>query len=125
MVFDKEKESTSTFNMSVATLQRIDNILQGMTTYNIQGNAVYLQRYLMQLYNELRPFLNEAEKKEGDAFFYKIKTCTRGSDPQHFMIAAGSWDLFQNSEWWMREKLKDKKLLMAVSDSPDSAISQM
>jgi len=69
-----EEFGDSTFNMSLQTLKRIDNLLVNYHNYKMmgfyKGNPLYKTfiTILDSCYDEVRPNLTDAEKKIGDAY---------------------------------------------------------
>jgi len=110
-------EEKSTFNMSLATLERIDMILKDLKHYGIIKNIPLIIRNLQYLYKEIRPFLNPDERKqsekEWDSLLINLDN-NRGSILR----------MIDNYENDLREQLLKKGLLMATPDDPHMAIQQ-
>lgn len=123
---DKETQSSATFSMSVATLVRIDNLLQGLIESWLNGNVLYIQRILFNLYKELHPFLDKNDKKIGDRKLFNIReSIGYDNNNQTFNIVSGLSAELNDFDFWIRDKLHEKGLLMAKADNPEFAISQM
>lgn len=58
------EQSQSTFNMSLATLERINQILIVISTYAVNHNWLGMKNNLLELYKEVRPFLYNDKKNE-------------------------------------------------------------
>ena len=121
---DKEKESSVSFNMSLATLARIDTILIDLN--DSQTKPIFLIPRLEQLYKELYPFLNNAERKEGFEFLRKIDQSIVNIDTTRKKIQYKNtlFDVKDMFEYWLRDHLHKKGLLMAKSDDPATAITE-
>lgn len=122
---DREISSFQTFSMSVATLERIDNILTELHSNWIMGNVLLIQRLLFSLYKELHPFLNDKEKRIGDKKIIEI-TDNMGFDEatNSFMYSSGISINLNGLDFWLRDKLHEKGLLISKPDVPDFAIAQ-
>lgn len=119
----------STFNMSLQTLKRIDDLLKAYHQYKrmefYKGNPLYTDILGIQqsLYTEVRAQLKEDEKDTGDAyrFILKEKYPIRVEDditkvpPQTVPIM---------EEWmdWIMDMLYLHKMLMSISDDPGDVI---
>lgn len=123
---DKEKSSTTTFNMSLSTLQRIDELLQMIHKYWIVRDLPHIiKATLFQLYKEVYPFLNKAEIIEAEGLWKKIdiiEFIPREDGVRGYNYNSKLKPLMHEFELWLRLKLKEKKLLMAESDIPENAL---
>lgn len=122
---DKERESNTSFNMSLSTLERIDILLRSVSQYMIIGHGVYVQRNIMALYKELYPFLNDTEKKDSKKVFDRIRFGVQIVDKHSFRMGEGIYTTMIEFDFWIRDKLFEKGLLMAKSDNPENALSSM
>lgn len=122
----KEVSSFQVFNMSVATLERINTLLQELHTNWIEGNVLIIQRLLFALYKEIYPFLNAKEREIGDNISEKIRE-NMGFDNStgSHTYSNGISLIFNDLDFWLRDKLNEKGLLMAMSDNKDKAYSMM
>lgn len=68
-------EKFSQFNMSIATLLRIDSLLQGLNSAHLSADVLLLHRGSLTLYNELEPFLKEEERKYGRDKLGVLRNC--------------------------------------------------
>lgn len=117
---DKERESTTQFNMSLATLARIDRILVSLN--DASRDPMTWRSNLSKLHLELRPFLSPAEKEEADKKHNKAHSFEMRFDGQKVYYDKDSPPFLHEWEVWMREELHDKGLLMAKSDDPSTAL---
>lgn len=146
-----EESSNTSFNMSLATLQRIDNILRRLNgelevpgRLNSYGMTLHSINLLELLFNEVYPFLNQEERKQGFAFkdafrnwnlnryyskyqpyneratFIVLKKSGMNS-PQATTLTSIT-DLLEDFEFWLRDQLNIKGLLMAKTDDPSLAL---
>lgn len=119
-------EQVATFNMALATLERIDLLLRNITHYNVIGNIHLVKKCTYEVYKELYPFLKEAEVKKATEYFKRVEkhkieylTATRLNYP----IELGT-DLY-DFDLWIRLQLKNKGLLMAQSDNGPAVFEGM
>jgi len=105
------------FNMALPTLDRIDNLLKNLALSNISGNYFYNKKLLRELYKEVYPFLGSTEKTKAANQWELInkfgfqKTSRCGYNVDSTVI-----EHMDNLDFWLRQKLKDKGLLMPKSD---------
>jgi len=123
----------STFNMSLPTLVRFDNLLKirhelaYMEFY--KGNPLYYSnlKVLINIYIETRPHLKPDEKITGDAY---RSIFTMKFNGKKLIEEDGEVTIIDNAvptimmEWtdWLMEKLFEKKLLIAVGEDPGDVI---
>jgi len=121
MMNDKEKESHAQFNMSLATLIRIDALLKMAES----GTGILMERHaILHIYKEVYPFLNDAERAEGQKMYDIVMNGfpTDKSDNTKFWITLDGAVNLEKFDFWIRDKLNEKGLLMAKSDDPSSAL---
>lgn len=122
MMMDKETQSTTQFNMSIATLMRIDKLLSFVNTFRVvRNNPLRICNALEGVFLEVYPFLSKEDKAQGKARLIEINNC--------FVVEQGELkaynrvtDLLFKFEFWLREKLEETGLLMAKSDDPSRAL---
>lgn len=119
---DVETQSTTQFNMSLATLMRIDSLLTFINKAKVVGtDALRLRCAIEGLYLELYPFLNEQEREEGEKMLREIVANVRVNENViEYNTKLFGW--IYEFEKWMRNKLNEKGLLMAKKDDPNSAL---
>lgn len=120
---DKETASTSVFNMSIATLQRIDIVLKMLHSYNMSNEPMLILRGLRCLHKELYPFLDEGERTEAIDRWNKIKNSVK-HEFRRYLINHNFFEDSHEFEFWMRDKLNEKGLMMAKPDDPGLALGQ-
>jgi len=121
MMNDKEKESHAQFNMSLATLIRIDALLKAAES----GTGILVERHaILHIFKELYPFLKEDERDEGQKMYDIVMNGfpTDKYDNTKFMITYEGAVNLEKFDFWLRDKLNEKGLLMAKSDDPGSAL---
>jgi hypothetical protein len=127
MKMEELNGSTNIFNMSLATLQRIDNILKSLNLYYSSGMYTQIQNTLFCLYKELYPFLNKKEKEEALGLWnevYKRKMYKNMEDKKVY-YSKDLFDYMNNFEFWIRDKLNQKGLLMAKTEQPELALGRI
>ena len=121
MYSDKEKESNVSFNMSLATLERIHNLLKILES----GQGLLIVRHAtLNLYKELYPFINEVERAEGNAMYNTIYKDFIQDAKDHKLchFPRGYEQTLDTFDFWIRDKFHEKGLLMAKSDNPHNAL---
>lgn len=119
----------STFNMSLQTLKRMDNIKIMLNQLNmtefVNGNPLYydILQAIRTLYSEVRPQLKEIEKKKGDAYrtIFKMRFAPNNRmliDTQGGSIIVIEAALPLMEEWldWINDMMYAHKISMAVSE---------
>jgi len=124
----------STFNMSLQTLKRMNDIIviinQLGTTEFFKGNPLYYQllQAIRCLYSEVRPHLKDGEKKIGDAYrsIFKLKFA---DNKMLIDFTGGRLEVKEAAvpileEWldWIRDMMFVHKLSMAIGDDPGDVI---
>lgn len=103
------------FNMSLATLERINKLLISLNDSNIIGNMPIVHRTLFSLWKELYPFCDKAERIEGSKEWNDIKAAIKIVKSKIYFDKKGLYEL-NDFEFWLRNMLYSKKLLMAHGD---------
>jgi len=109
--------------MSVATLERIDILLRKLEEYNINGGIVHMQRILLILYKEIYPFLSQEERLKGDIIYDQIQKSIK----IHGTVCSYELNILEvmnNFDFWIRDKLLEKGLLMSQTDKLDNIMLQ-
>lgn len=57
-------EVQSPMNMSMLTLERINELIKDGTDYRVQGHPIGIRANVLELYKELRPYLTDKCKKD-------------------------------------------------------------
>jgi hypothetical protein len=115
--FNQPFQQQNLFNMGVATLMRIDNILVTLHEYNIAGNVILIQRTLYCLYKEVYPFLSPKEKGHAIELWKCIDNNGFRIADDHCQYDSGLSSNLNAFEFWLRDKLKEKNLLMKTEDT--------
>lgn len=121
---DHEQHQTGqVFNMSLATLARIDSCLSHLNNPLMASRVIIHNSVLKSLYMELYPFLDDDEKKEGDDMLKDIYSqyFEENGAPMVYNVIGRKMAKF---EFWIRQKLNDKGLLMAKADDPGLALGR-
>jgi len=116
-----EFEQFSNFNMSIATLQRIDILLKGLNNTKMIGDILLFQRGLLVLYDELIPFLNDKERVEGKSYLEKLYIAVYLEKEKVLYDIDAIFLMFQFNQW-QRDKLHDKHLLMSKGEDPGDSL---
>jgi len=111
------EETTQKFNMSLATLMRIDEILKDLREDNNNGNVQLLQKNLNCLYKEIYPFLNKEERAECEMTMLSINEngCSITIN-DGITYSEDLPKLLNDFEFYLRDKLHVKGLLMAKGE---------
>ena len=110
------------FNMSLATLERINDILKNLHEYNNMGHIQLIQRSLYSLFKEIYPFLNNSERHKASEFWNNISNGFFYDENNLLSIDMKVPILMNEFEFWLRDKLNEKGLLMSKGDDPFKAI---
>lgn len=113
-------EKFSQFNMSIATLQRIDSLLQGLNSAHLSADVLLLHRGSLTLYNELEPFLKPDERDFGRNKLSILRNCIFCKDNE-VNFSESDLVLLHDFELWQRCQLQEKGLLMSKGDDPRNA----
>ena len=126
MDLDVERQSSGTFNMGLSTLERFDIHLRQLSRVTIFRKIGLMKSIIHELYKELRPFLKETEKTEGDAFIKKIKSYSfyEGDHPNNIKADRSLAENIELFDYWIRDKMRSHKLLMSMSDDPTQSLGR-
>ena len=120
MVFRSDREVNyvaQQFNMSLATLERIDSLIKELHENWVDGNVLAIQRILFSVYKELYPFLTEKEREIGNEFFEEIKHEINFDDNTgQFSYTAGITVNLHDFDFWIRDQLHKKNLLFGKGE---------
>lgn len=121
-MFDQEKSEATVFNMSLATLERIDKLLKALEEHMIMGRVLFIQRNIMALYKELYPFLKQEEKEYSMKEFEDIRVAVTCHGTTYSINDSQIKVKMNNFDFWIRDKLLQKGLLMAQGENPETAL---
>lgn len=114
--------------MSLATLERIDILLKRLSTYTIAHRIAVVKPTIYELYKELYPFISDKERKEAQQkYVQKIKEMPikkTSSYDNSYTYPTDLLMLMEEFDFWIRDKLHEKGLLMAKSDDPTLALGR-
>jgi hypothetical protein len=104
------ENSLPTFNMSLATLSRIDTLLRALNQSALEGHIAIIYRCNYILLKELFPFLNDTDKTYSINEWQRI-TSLFGFSDTFVKTTHESMDTLNNFEFWQRIKLYEHRLL--------------
>lgn len=149
---DFDKTSTTPFNMSLATLMRIDVMLRKLNGEDTPirltrgGSRLYNIQIVDTLFKELYPFLSDKEREKALSFQEDIKAWFIQDDmpseaypnyrKRNYILYVNDKAItptispdpininfvLKQYELWLRDMLQIKGLLMAKPDSPEYAL---
>jgi len=119
----------SAFNMSVPTLDRIDELLKALNYISVHqylnGKPLQYQnlRTLLTIYDEVRPFVSQDEIDEVEEDFlgvfeeHPIKLRRKS-----LWLPESTEKAMREFNWWLRDRLLKYKLLMGMGENPEDAL---
>jgi hypothetical protein len=117
------------FNMALATLERMNHLLNQATTYSIENQYYQWYKILFSLRRDVFPFLNDDEQKKLNKKFAKIPgTCWQsekrgvGLDSDYITKVPPVLD---EIDLLLREYMKEKGILMPKKLDLNRAIGDM
>lgn len=129
MYDDSEFEGTAEFNMGVASMQRMDNIIRGITQYRtmlyLRGQPLHLLLLRLQraLYVELYPYLNDKEVEEAEKKFLSVfRENPIISTGTSLVVPNITETTMEDFELWCMKKMKDKGILQRFGEDPTEAL---
>ena len=127
MAQEREFHQSMPFNMSLATLERIDKLLKDINQYYIIGDIVILHRSLYCLYSEIDPFLSNEEKKQAINYWNKCKDDiqAQGDENNTIFFQEGIINRIMDFNFWLRNMAHKHGLLMQKPDSPEFALGNV
>jgi hypothetical protein len=99
--------------MGIATLMRIDNALKMLSAFQKVRHRRAVIRHLRELHKEVYPFLKPADRSEAWEYWRVI------NDQQN---KPEVWERLDNFDFWLRDQLYSKGLLMNKSTDPALAV---
>ncbi len=110
------------FNMGIATLQRIDDILKDLSEYNVNQNFLAVKYNLLELYKESLIVLVKDDKvlEEAAKQWKVIKEKNIEANRSGLDFDDDVPDLLTEFEFFLRKKLA--YLLMPKGDNPEEAL---
>jgi len=112
------------FNMALATLERINNLLIKLQEYNLGGNVAGIKNTLLEVYKELYPFLDIGEKKTAQSKWIKISGCfVKWVSHNELRFDSNLYDMLFDFDFWLRNKLYKKGLTMPTIKMDRMAVS--
>ena len=126
MGYDKfPEDKTVAFNMGLATLERINNLIVSLASYNIEQNIPGMRSTIHELYKESYVYMKKDQKTEAEGRWieiekYKIETVDSSSvkyNPDMIL-------LINDFDFWLREVLHKKGILMPKGDDPHTAMTK-
>jgi len=116
---DQFSQDTSTaFNMGLATLERINNLMISLASYNIENNITGMKNTIHELYKEASVYMNKDQDKEAEERWIEIEN--------YQIVAVDSTSvkynpdmvlLINSFDFWLRKIFHTKGILMPKSDS--------
>tara|TARA_R100001132_G_scaffold12993_1_gene11958 strand:+ start:115 stop:492 length:378 start_codon:yes stop_codon:yes gene_type:complete len=117
----QEEQDKSAYNMAIAYLQRIDELLKLCNESSINNRVDVWFHAVKALYRELCPFMNYKKKEEIEKLLdrcYKSQTDLRTKQP----IKSFDSNLLGKAEILLRELMSRKGLLVPKADDPSQAV---
>lgn len=108
-----EQQHTVAFNMGLATLERMNNLLISLANYNLVNNVSSVRNTLLELYKESSGYMNKDERKEAIDHWQKISGCYINWT-EHNTVEFDNKILgyLTDFDFWLRDLLYSKGILM-------------
>jgi len=101
------------WSMDLATLMRIDRILQDINICHVTTDLVLLRLNLKALRNETIPHLNDKEKEQEIEIWETVVECELGFTVDNdFYMQDDLMNILDDYELFLKQKLMDHQLLM-------------
>lgn len=112
------EEEGAVFNGSLATLERIHNLIVDITRYDVNFNLLGYRNNLKELYFESRGFLDKKERVQARNTWEKIKglKCVVDHERGTSVYAPELPDLLDLFNSWLRLRLHRHNVTMAKKD---------
>lgn len=111
-----------TFNMAIATLERINNLLVQISTEQIRRRTILIQRLLYELYKEIYPFMNDEERTTTLTKWLKLRESGVFQDPNgKTTFRPELLNQLDQFDFYLRDLLNKHDLLMPKSKDPSDA----
>ena len=116
-------EERTAFNMGLATLERMNNLLIDLHNFNLEQNIPAMKNNLYEIWKEIFPFLKNDERDKGDELWANIDNCNIDQvDSTTISFDINLTKELNFFDFWLRDMMNKKGLLMPKSDDPHSAI---
>ena len=115
--------NTVVFNMSLATLQRIDSLMRRLSAFLVLRVPVAAERCAFEFYKEVFPFLTPEERAEAGGLWAGV-IAARVPVPGKARYS-GLFASLHVFDFWLRDKMLSHGLLMARGESPEFAIQKV
>ncbi len=116
-------DEKTAFNMGLATLERMNNLLIDLHEFNLSQNIGAIKGVLFEIYKEVFPFLKKNEKHDGNELWYDIEDFTINQiDANTIEYDNRLYDELNNFDFWLRDMMNKKGLLMSKGDNPNTAL---
>lgn len=120
-MWDKREAPGTAFNMGLATLERMDRLLNLCIYHSIDGDLYNWYKILMGLRREISSFIDEKELKEIEDLFNKIPADAWKMGNKvtvNIQHQNKVYEILDNIDIKIKGLMKSKGLLMPKSDDP-------
>jgi hypothetical protein len=120
---DPQEPGGYAFNMSIATLMRIDRLLQRLAVFQIIKEPVLIQRCLYELYKESVVFMKADERQDAEDIWQAIQgTNLKFLDKHLVEFRANLYNEMDRFDFFLRTSLYKNGILMAKGEDPSRII---
>ena len=122
------EQGTAEFNMGVASMQRMDATIRGITsakaTLFIGGQPLYqlIMRWQKALYVELYPYLTDKEITEANIFLEVFRNNPIITTGTSMVVPNITLEKLDDFELWCMRKMKEKGILQRFGEDPGEAM---
>lgn len=106
------------WNMSLMTLQRIDQLLKDCQKYSVNNNLLGLRQNMLEVYKESRPWLKKPEKVTAQKKWEKVQEFKfeYNYEEQSISYPDGLREALDDFDFWIRNKLHVHKVTFDSKD---------
>ena len=117
------QEQNTVFNMAIATLQRIDDLLKTLSTFHMTNNIIGSRSTILELYKEVYIFMNDEHREDAAKMWrYIYHAEIKVKDANTISYNPVILDRIHEFDFWLRDVMQSKGLLMAKGDDPTKAM---
>jgi len=119
------EDKTTAFNMGLATLERINNLIISLSSYHIENNVPGMRNTILELYKESHVYMNQKQKDEAEAIWSNIDNYNIESvDSTSIKYDPKILEYINYFDFWLREILHKKGILMPKGEDPHTAMTK-
>ena len=119
------EDRTPAFNMGLATLEWINNLLTSLASHNVEGNIIGMRNTILEVYKEANVYMKDPEKKDAEERWLEIEAQKINNvDSSSIKYSADLLLLINDFDFWLRNLLHKKGILMPKGDDPRTVMTR-